>query len=95
MTEFNYLGHIFTATDDDWPVSVVNLKNSRKKWAAAVKNYGTGWGGRADFGHTLQGIGPSRLALLIGDVGGEPLYRQDTGGIPPQGVPTTNGEATS
>ena len=32
VTSFKYLGRILTASDDDWPVVVGNLRKVRKKW---------------------------------------------------------------
>ena len=33
VVAFKYLGHILTATDDDWTAIVFNLQKSQKNWA--------------------------------------------------------------
>ena len=37
VTFFNYLGPVFAAEDDDWPVVVQNLHQTRKKWAQMIQ----------------------------------------------------------
>ena len=32
VSEFNYIGRVLTALDDDWPVLVVNLSKAQKRW---------------------------------------------------------------
>ena len=32
VSEFKYLGRILTATDDDWPAVVGNLRKERRSW---------------------------------------------------------------
>ena len=43
VSEFNYLGRMLTASDDNWPASVVNLKKAWKPWARMLRVLG--WGG--------------------------------------------------
>ena len=32
MLEFKYMGRILTATDDNWPAVVGNLRKARRSW---------------------------------------------------------------
>ena len=33
VSEFKYLGRVLTASDDNWPVVVGNLRKAQKQWA--------------------------------------------------------------
>ena len=59
-----------------------------------VKSYRKGGVRRADARPQFQGIGPGHISIWLRDVGGNPLHWQVTGGVPPQGVPSTAMEAT-
>ena len=37
MLEFKYLGRILTATDDDWPAVVGNLRKAKRSWGRLAK----------------------------------------------------------
>ena len=37
VSEFKYLGRIMTATDDDWPAVVGNLRKARKSWGRLAR----------------------------------------------------------
>ena len=32
VTFFNYLGHLLTATDDDWTAVIINLQKAHRIW---------------------------------------------------------------
>ena len=53
------------------------------------------WGGHADVGPLLQGVGTIYLALWIEDVSDEYLHWQGAGRLPTQGGPPNDGEETS
>ena len=40
VSEFNYLGRVLTASDDDWPAVVGNLRKARKRWAVMLRILG-------------------------------------------------------
>ena len=40
VSEFCYLGHLLTATDDDWPAVASNIRKARVSWGRLARVLG-------------------------------------------------------
>ena len=80
---FKYIGRVLSASDDDWPAVVRNLRGARQKWARLSRVLGR------------EGEDEGGSEVLVRDVGNDTAHWEGVGRIPPQGGPQTDGTEIS
>ena len=93
VTSFKYLGQILTASDDDWPAVVGNLRKARKSWTCLSRFLL-----REEVNLSLSGMFFKAVVQALLLLGEEmwvmtPHVGWALGGVPTQGSTTDHGEA--
>ena len=96
VSSFSYLGRTLTATDDNWPAVVGNLRKEIWTWERLLRIPGREVGGRisVDLGEVVLGGGTGNSPFRVINVGGDPPYGKDPGGVPLPGEKTDHRAAT-
>ena len=56
VTSFKYIGRVLTASDDDWPVVVANLRKAQKRWSRLSRILGRDGSDPKKFGKFYKAV---------------------------------------